>query len=429
MRMNLPGYAASVPDVTQGMNRLMDGFNAYRGNVRQKQLDDRQAEETQYQRGQNALTMAMRQKEFDAGQAERAERRKMESARFDMDERAFNARMADRDRGIEDEKATRRAFLAGSLADQIAGMPPEQQQQALQSFLQSDADLAAQIPETYRSSPQSTLGFIRALAGSRGYKPASRGLDAFAPSSVREWEHFSSLSPEDQQRYLVMKRSGQFLDTGTGYVRPDQLNPGAPPVQTVDKNIAEAEREKVVGRETGEAQMGLPKVARGLEMYERKGQEISAAIGRAKQLAAQFGTTGFVGGLTRAVPGTPAYSLARSLDPIIANIGFDELQSMRDNSPTGGALGQVAVQELAMLQSVLGSLDQAQQPQEVIAALDAIERIRADFREMKRRAYEEDVRRFGVAAVPRPDSAAQPAAGQPTPAPQQRPDPLGLFGN
>jgi hypothetical protein len=45
---------------------------------------------------------------------------------------------------------------------------------------------------------------------------------------------------------------------------------------------------------------------------------------------------------------------------------------MRAASPTGGALGQVAVQELNFLQSVLGSLDTKQSPATVKANLEKI---------------------------------------------------------
>lgn len=59
---------------------------------------------------------------------------------------------------------------------------------------------------------------------------------------------------------------------------------------------------------------------------------------------------------------TPAGALANSLKTIKARIGFDELQAMRDASPTGGALGQVSEREIDFLQSLMGSLDQDQDP-------------------------------------------------------------------
>jgi hypothetical protein len=95
-------------------------------------------------------------------------------------------------------------------------------------------------------------------------------------------------------------------------------------------------------------------------------------------------TTGIIGAGARNVPGTDAYRLNRIIDTLKANIGFQELQDMRQSSPTGGALGQIAVKELDMLQSVLGSLDTAQDSKTVKANLNKIkthyERIRDDMR-------------------------------------------------
>lgn len=67
--------------------------------------------------------------------------------------------------------------------------------------------------------------------------------------------------------------------------------------------------------------------------------------------------TGTVGGYTEWFKGAPANRLESALAPIKAIIGFDRLQQMRNESQTGGALGQVAVQELYFLQSTAGSLD------------------------------------------------------------------------
>lgn len=68
-------------------------------------------------------------------------------------------------------------------------------------------------------------------------------------------------------------------------------------------------------------------------------------------------TTGIVGKGQSFIPGTDAYTLKERISTIKANLGFDRLQQMRDASPTGGALGQVAVQELQALQSSVASLD------------------------------------------------------------------------
>ena len=85
-------------------------------------------------------------------------------------------------------------------------------------------------------------------------------------------------------------------------------------------------------------------------------------IGKIDEALGQAGTlsTGLAGSVLGEVPGSGAYDLKKTIDTIKANIGFQELQAMREASPTGGALGQVAVQELNMLQSVIASLDEGQ---------------------------------------------------------------------
>jgi hypothetical protein len=83
--------------------------------------------------------------------------------------------------------------------------------------------------------------------------------------------------------------------------------------------------------------------------------------------------TAGVGSWLSVLPATDARNLAAKLETVKANLGFDRLQQMRDQSPTGGALGAVAVQELTALQSTVASLDQAQSPTELTAALDKIE--------------------------------------------------------
>lgn len=73
-------------------------------------------------------------------------------------------------------------------------------------------------------------------------------------------------------------------------------------------------------------------------------------------------STAGVGSVLAALPGTDAKDLAAKLDTIKANIGFQQLAQMRAASPTGGALGQIAVKELDFLQASLGNLDTSQSP-------------------------------------------------------------------
>lgn len=110
---------------------------------------------------------------------------------------------------------------------------------------------------------------------------------------------------------------------------------------------------------------------------ETKSALVSQKVDEALNLVGPM-TTGLTGDIRATmlgrVTGSGAYDLEGKLDTIKANIGFEELQAMRDASPTGGALGQVAVQELNMLQAVLGSLKQGQSEAELRKTLNDIKK-------------------------------------------------------
>ena len=83
--------------------------------------------------------------------------------------------------------------------------------------------------------------------------------------------------------------------------------------------------------------------------------------------------TGLFGYAMSHVAGTDAHDTANAIDTIEASIGFDRLQKMRDDSPTGGALGQVSNIELALLRKSLGSLKQSSSRAQFIKNLNSIE--------------------------------------------------------
>lgn len=74
--------------------------------------------------------------------------------------------------------------------------------------------------------------------------------------------------------------------------------------------------------------------------------------------------TGAIGKAASYVPGTAAHDVSKLVDTVKANAGFAELQKMRDNSPTGGALGNVSEREIAYLQATIGNLEQSQNEQQ-----------------------------------------------------------------
>jgi hypothetical protein len=97
-------------------------------------------------------------------------------------------------------------------------------------------------------------------------------------------------------------------------------------------------------------------------------------------------TAGFGANLA-GVKGLPAHDLQATLDTIRSNVGFEQLAKMRANSPTGGALGSVSERENALLQSVLGSLDAGQSPQQLAASLKQVRDQLAAIRQQRQQLY------------------------------------------
>lgn len=124
--------------------------------------------------------------------------------------------------------------------------------------------------------------------------------------------------------------------------------------------------------ELGQKNKGGPKDPAIAAYQDQKYTGIKNIIAEARALAGP-GETGFVGPMTSKIGGTKSRTLAGKISTIKANLGFEELQRMRDASPTGGALGQVAVQELVRLESTVASLDQGLPTPELLKSLKKVE--------------------------------------------------------
>jgi len=98
--------------------------------------------------------------------------------------------------------------------------------------------------------------------------------------------------------------------------------------------------------------------------------DLNSAIDRA--ISNTSAATAGAGAYLSVIPGSKAKSLEGDLEQIKAIIGFDQLSKMRQASPTGGALGQVAVKELETLQAVRGKLDQTKDEAELKRTLKQV---------------------------------------------------------
>jgi hypothetical protein len=109
------------------------------------------------------------------------------------------------------------------------------------------------------------------------------------------------------------------------------------------------------------------------------GEEIGRLKSLVKNQTVLSPVTGVTGALVAGAGPLAAGSARRSAEAVAetirANIGFDRLNQMRLESPTGGALGNITEQELKFLQAVLGSLNLDQKDTDLIKSLNRLEKI------------------------------------------------------
>jgi len=100
--------------------------------------------------------------------------------------------------------------------------------------------------------------------------------------------------------------------------------------------------------------------------------DIDAQIARAKALREHAGLGGITGGVMGRLPSSRAASTSAQADlnQLKAKAGFEALQSMRDRSPTGGALGNVSDTEGRRLEASAAALEQAQGKEDFQIKLD-----------------------------------------------------------
>lgn len=289
-------------------------------------------------------------------------------------------RRAEQDRGAEIDREA--AASEATSAEEAAAQVQEAIALSLeQSGNKAAADAIRNMPVTPFGDNASVETLLATLAGPAANDPTS---------AIQNWQYAQTLSPEDRASfYDYTKAGGTNINLGDnagvpglgkvgpdqGYVRDDQGNfvidpeTNLPRVSALPGSALEAEQKAAAA----ERQANADKAARAQRAKLDKSGTILDYLKVAREESGNPLATGLFGQLTQGLGGTPANRLKHTLVPLTANIGFEELSNMRQNSPTGGALGSVAVEELRQLQGVLGSLDLEQGSTGLNRSLDKIE--------------------------------------------------------
>lgn len=258
---------------------------------------------------------------------------------------------------------------------------------AYQSQLrQSDPMYQAQLAQltTPKAPEPITVGGV--LVDPVTYQPLFDSRTDKDPTSVGEYKFYADQAtaagqepmPYDQWDVARRQAGATGLSVTTGEGEKDRYlygsDAGLPQGWRLDRETGQASQTPG-GPAALEAEQ-LGRKAEGAQAQKaRAGETVVQDLQRALDLIPELGILssggGVVGGISRTtqakVPGSVVNRITQFTESALSNVGLDTLQTMRENSPTGGALGQVPIQQQQRLEQVLGSLN-VDQPPEVLEA-------------------------------------------------------------
>jgi len=261
------------------------------------------------------------------------------------------------------------------------------------------------LTELYQKGHQDVaLGISQKWMQEDVMRQRAMGAQGQSPASVREWEYYSKLDPNKKKQYLEMKRAEKtyFGDIAgmPSITKPGGVGdmPTVTPLATREQvNKAKINSPEYILKKNKDARdwtalnNEIDKLGRDLEKFniskkekadkKRRRKEATALAGQTVVEDLQRGITnvdknmdkiintasGPVGGVVAMIPligdATEAGQVENYIESVKSNISIDRIMDMKQNSETGGALGQIPVQQQEYLMSLLGKLKLSQKPQ------------------------------------------------------------------
>lgn len=345
-----------------------------------------------------------------------------------------------------DLKARQEAFMT-DLTQTLESLPPEQRPQAWTGGMQR---AAAENWDMDGIPMQWQEGMLPVLQGRFGV--AAPGAESeqgprfgtinprdYTAESLAQYQQsgdFRDLQRYESQRSVDIGGVPHRFDPASGGWYPAEVNPGGGAAggspggepqpgaggdrrQITAEDVAqnEAERAAAVTKAQQAAKSEVdkasvqPKVRSAALAAKAKVDRLSDLFDSVSSRVSNW--TAGPGAALANIPASDARDLRADLDTIKANMGFAELQEMRDNSPTGGALGQVTEREIAFLQALVSNLEQSQSPEQLRRNLATAKQAVMDSWGRVSAAYEQQ---YGtpLAGAPAGDGQAAPKSQQQT---------------
>lgn len=217
----------------------------------------------------------------------------------------------------------------------------------------------------------------------------------------------------------------EFINTGDGTLGVNRFT-GDPETDKVLKNLAPDQRIEYLVKKSEETKLAEArqkwrntetKTLQAIRSVEQKAQTVRETIADARRLASSS-SVGLASTLAM-LPATDAIALQSKIKTINTIIALSELSKMRQESPTGGAVGALTDGEREALGNVMGEIHQGMTLGELLNVLDQVETRMNDLPVSLRTAYSIDKRKYGSEA---PDAEEKILGG----ASSGNNDPLGI---
>ena len=149
----------------------------------------------------------------------------------------------------------------------------------------------------------------------------------------------------------------------------------------------------IVGSETwNDLVDSSQKIKRSLDSFSEKNQIVVEDIDRTIDLIenATIPPTGLVNWISGGLPSTTAYEVNSLLETVTGNVAFDYLADMRQNSPTGGGVGQLSDDERKAMSSIQGSIKGSNSKSTLLYNLNRLRDARNGAENRLKSAYQQD---------------------------------------
>lgn len=329
---------------------------------------------------------------------------KLKAAKGDAASRAIVTRLDPEYAKKLQDYENQKTVYYGSQAKAIQGLPLSMRNEAYNNLYkkaQEAGEDVSQFPvpdDEWSDLKEGTLDFLakasiepaKQMELEQESRKIAKGGYGNRPAVLQIADELYSTSGGKITRQNAILMAGKFLN------KENVVNPetgeveklGGSLVATKQTKEAESAGKKIGELET-EREFNAPKAQSSMEAAFAKNDNVVKLIDETVPKVTPL-TAGFGGAVLSKVPGSDARDLQKQVKSIVANLGFDELQEMRANSPTGGALGQIAVQEIQYLQAVKANLEQDQSPAQLRKNLESAKKqVLASKRRIKA-AYERE---------------------------------------